>query len=71
MNRHLSLRSGNPALKKNTFQNLAYSETDRMTLEGTVNKTIISLLILLFTASYTYSNGNLSYVLMALLQDLF
>ena len=62
MNRHLSLRSGNPALKKDTFQNLTYSETDRMTLEGTVNKTIISLLILLLTASYTYTNANVSYV---------
>ena len=62
MNRHLSLRSGNPALKKDTFQNLTYSEIDRMTLEGTVNKTIISLLILLLTASYTYTNANVSYV---------
>ena len=70
MNRHLSLRSGNPALKKNTFQNLAYSETDRMTLEGTVNKTIISLLILLFTASYTYSNGNINYVLIGFIVGL-
>ena len=43
MNRHLSLRSGNPALTKNTFKNISFSDENRMTLEGTVNKTIIAL----------------------------
>ena len=43
MNRHLSLRSGNPALTKNTFKNLEVSNSNRMTLEGTVNKTIIGI----------------------------
>ena len=47
MNRHLSLRSGNPALTKNTFKNISFSNSNRMTLEGTVNKTIIALIILL------------------------
>ena len=42
MNRHLSLRSGNPALTKNTFSNFTIGNTQRMTLEGTINKTIIS-----------------------------
>ena len=54
MNRHLSLRSGNPALTKNTFSNFTVDVTQKMTLEGTVNKTIISLLILMIFASYTW-----------------
>jgi len=62
MNRHLSLRSGNPALKQNTFKNMDFSNTNRMTLEGTVNKTIIALLLLLFSASYSYTNANTSFV---------
>ena len=62
MNRHLSLRSGNPALTQNTFKNIDFSNTNRMTLEGTVNKTIIALLLLLFSASYSYSNANTSFV---------
>ena len=55
MNRHLSFRSGNPALTKNTFKNVTYSNDNRMTLEGTVNKTIIALMLLLFSATYTFS----------------
>ena len=64
MNRHLSLRSGNPALTKNTFKNLEFSNSNKMTLEGTVNKTIIALLLLFFSASYSYSNANTSFVWM-------
>ena len=62
MNRHLSLRSGNPALTKNTFKNIGFSDSSRMTLEGTVNKTIIALTLLLFSASYTYSSANTSLI---------
>ena len=62
MNRHLSLRSGNPALTKNTFKNILSSNSSRMTLEGTVNKTIIALTLLLFSASYTYSSANTSLI---------
>ena len=54
MNRHLSLRSGNPALTKNTFSNFSTTIENKMTLEGTVNKTILSLLILMISASYTW-----------------
>ena len=64
MSRHLSLRSGNPALTKNTFKNLEFSNSNKMTLEGTVNKTIIGLLLLFFSASYSYSNANTSFVWM-------
>jgi len=60
MNRHLSFRSGNPALSNKTFKNLDFLETNRMTLDGTVNKTAISLLILILAASYTFLTENTS-----------
>ena len=49
MSRHLSFRSGNPALNKNTFKNLQRTSTNSfvknqtMTIKGTVDKTAISL----------------------------
>ena len=64
MNRHLSLRSGNPTLTNNTFKNIAFSDNNRMTLEGTVNKTIVALLILFFSAGYSYNSGESSFVWM-------
>ena len=53
MNGHLSLRSGNPVLSKKTFTN-TISSTDQMTIEGTVNKTAISLLLLVGTGYFTF-----------------
>ena len=65
----ISYRSGNPALTKDTFKN---SDTLRnsnvshldnvMTLEGTVNKTGLSLLILLVSAFYTFQNNNTNFI---------
>ena len=50
---HLSLRSGNPVLTKNTFNSgLDVSET--MTINGTVNKTAISLILLIGTGYFTF-----------------
>jgi uncharacterized YccA/Bax inhibitor family protein len=58
MNGHLSLRSGNPALRAETF-NVPRPITgdDAMTVNGVVNKTAIALVILFATASYTWSLG--------------
>jgi len=53
MNGHLSLRSGNPVLSKKTFTN-TLSSSDQMTIEGTVNKTAISLLLLVGTGYFTF-----------------
>ena len=53
MNRHLSLRSGNPVLSKKTFTN-TISADNQMTIEGTVNKTAISLLLLIGTGYFTF-----------------
>ncbi len=56
MNPHLSMRSGNPALSAKTFKNAVSTSDEKMTIEGTVNKTAMSLLLLMAAASYTWSN---------------
>ena len=56
------MRSGNPALNKKTFENLTNASGGVMTLDGAVNKTAISLLLLMCAAYYTYSNGDLSLI---------
>ncbi len=56
MNSHLSMRSGNPALTSKIFKNATQDGMGEMTIEGTVNKTAMSLLLLMVTASYTWSN---------------
>ena len=57
MSSHLSLRSGNPVLSKRTFDN-TISVSEKMTIEGTVNKTAISLLILVGTGYLTFDTLN-------------
>ena len=57
------IRSGNPALNKKTFENFTLSSSDVMTIDGTVNKTAISMGILLLSAYYTYTNAILDYVI--------
>ena len=57
------IRSGNPALRKKTFENLTSTNSSSvMTLEGTVNKTAISLGILMLAAYYTYTSADTSYI---------
>ena len=50
------MRTANPALNKKTFVGLSpVTDTDRvMTIQGTVNKTGLMLLILMFSASWTW-----------------
>jgi len=59
-NRSLGLgRSANPALGDETFRPSSHQVAgDVMTLNGTVNKTGLSLLILLATASWTWNLGS-------------
>lgn len=55
---HLTMRSGNPALTANTFATFpAVSDDQVMTIGGTVNKTALSLLILMVTASFVWNRG--------------
>jgi uncharacterized YccA/Bax inhibitor family protein len=52
------MRSGNPALHADTFSRVpALPGTQQMTLGGTVNKTALSLFILLIAASYIWNRG--------------
>lgn len=54
----MTLRSGNPALTAYTFAKYrAVPGEERMTLGGTVNKTALSLIILLATATYIWGRG--------------
>ena len=59
MNGHTTFRSGNPSLNKNTFKSFSITAENQMTLDGTVNKTGISLLLLMFTATYTWNSPTL------------
>ncbi|MDG2266610.1 MAG: Bax inhibitor-1/YccA family protein [Candidatus Marinimicrobia bacterium] len=56
MNNHLSLRSGNPVLRSNTFIG-RHTEvnTGTMTIMGTVNKTALCLLLLMTTAIFVWN----------------
>lgn len=64
MRRHLSLRSGNPALNKNTFKNFTDSSiSNQMTIDGTVNKTMLSLLVLFISAYYSWHSFSQSFII--------
>ncbi len=56
---HLSMRSGNPALTSKIFTSEIQDGSDAMTIGGTVNKTAMSLLLLMATASYTWQNPSI------------
>lgn len=62
------MRSGNPVLKNDIFQNTG-EQGDTMTLGGTVGKTLVLFLFLLGTALYTwyrYSQGEEIYTMMVI-----
>ena len=48
------MRTANPALNKKTFEALPRTNDEVMTINGTVNKTALSLMILLVGALYTW-----------------
>ena len=52
------MRTGNPALTGNTFTRVdSYGTTDTMTIQGTTNKSFILLFLLLFSASWVWSDA--------------
>ena len=55
MNRHLTLRSGNPSLNAKTFSGFDMTATTAMTIMGTVHKTALALLLLMTTALFTWN----------------
>jgi len=57
-NNPLAMRSSNPVLTADAFRNSPAAAAGAMTVNGTVNKTALSLLILLATASWTWNLGS-------------
>ena len=55
MSRHLSYRSGNPVLNKSTFLS-SHVQSEKMTINGTVNKTLISLILLITSGYYCFTS---------------
>ena len=55
MNRHLTLRSGNPALNTKTFSGFDMTTEASMTIMGTIHKTALGLLLLMSTALFTWN----------------
>ena len=53
-NQHLSYRSGNPVLTSKAFD-IQSDYVDKMTIGGTVNKTFLSLMILVGSAYYSWT----------------
>ncbi|MDN7225668.1 Bax inhibitor-1/YccA family protein [Planococcus liqunii] len=52
----MDVRSGNPSLKDEVFEKGGYTNSGRtMTIQGTVNKTFILLLLVLATAVYSWN----------------
>jgi uncharacterized YccA/Bax inhibitor family protein len=70
MRNHLSLRSGNPALNKNTFKNLSVDGNQTMTIDGTVNKTSMALIMLLMSSYYTFTSSNTSFIIVGMILGL-
>ena len=65
--RHLSYRTLNPVLNKNTFKNVSSSNSfaldQKMTIKGTVDKTAICLILLLIPAYYVFTTGSVGYAI--------
>lgn len=61
MSRHLSLRSGNPALNSSTF-NIGAVQNETMTIKGTVDKTAMSLFLLIGTGYFTFGQVSTSLI---------
>ena len=64
---HLSYRTSNPALNKNTFKSISSSNPftldQKMTIKGTVDKTAICLILLLIPAYYVFTTGSVGYAI--------
>jgi uncharacterized YccA/Bax inhibitor family protein len=60
------MRTGNPALNKNTFKNFTGTYKNHMTINGTVNKTFMMLFLLTMSAFFSWTS--LSFIGMEFLQ---
>ena len=64
INKHLSYRTSNPALNSNTFKNVVKKDSlhldNTMTIRGTVDKTALALCMVVISGYYSFSQGNLT-----------
>ena len=64
INKHLSYRTSNPALNSNTFKNPVKNSSlyldKTMTIQGTVDKTALALCMVVISGYYSFSQGNLT-----------
>ena len=64
INKHLSYRTSNPALNYNTFKNVVKKDSlhldNTMTIRGTVDKTALALCMVVISGYYSFSQGNLT-----------
>jgi len=69
MRRHSTFRSGNPTLTSKVFENLERPKNgpvlrdDVMTIQGTVDKTGISLALLIFAGYFAYVPDGFSFMI--------
>ncbi|MGB9428684.1 MAG: Bax inhibitor-1/YccA family protein [Gammaproteobacteria bacterium] len=56
------LKTGNPVLRTQAFQNPAVITGERMTLNGTIGKSLILLVLVILTASWCWSRAFAGYV---------
>ena len=61
MSRHLTYRSGNPVLNKSTFLS-SHVQSEKMTINGTVNKTLISLILLITSGYYCFTSIRIYFI---------
>tara|TARA_B110000438_G_C15683775_1_gene593576 strand:- start:266 stop:1006 length:741 start_codon:yes stop_codon:yes gene_type:complete len=59
MNKHLTYRTGNPVLTTNAFSTTSVS-SETMTIRGTVDKTFLSLMLLMVTGYYSFMYGQIT-----------
>lgn len=64
INKRLSYRTSNPALNSNTFKNVVKKDSlhldNTMTIRGTVDKTALALCMLVISGYYSFSQANLT-----------
>ena len=64
INKHFSYRTSNPALNSNTFKNVVKKDSlhldNTMTIRGTVDKTALALCMVVISGYYSFSQGNLT-----------
>ena len=58
----LQLKTGNPALKTEAFRNPGVATGERMTINGTIGKSLILLVLVILTAAWCWSRALSGYV---------